>query len=439
MAEKKHLGEMLVELGVISAQDLKVALEAQRQMPAPLGVTLVELGMAKEEQILPILCQQLNKIDVTFSLGKDTAPPSINSITDALQYLVERAIKEGATDLHLEPTASGVMVRIRIDGILHEIGAPPILATQYPAAVSRVKILCNLDIAEKRVPQDGRTTFKVGGVEYDTRISVLPSQYGESVAIRVLHTDVRLGLDKIGLDSKTYQTFLKILERHTGLVLVTGPTGSGKTTTLYACLDRLNDSTKKIVTVEDPIEYTLAGVIQMQVQPNIELSFGRLLRSVLRHDPNILMVGEIRDGETAEAAVRMALTGHLVFSTIHTNDAAATVTRLMDMGIEPYLVASSLSCVVAQRLVRTVCRECSGRRCMTCLGLGLKGRIGIFECLFIDEEMRKLITRRPTADELRKLAKEHGMRTLHEDGVAKVKAGITTQEELDRVIYSDDT
>ncbi len=436
--DKKPLGEMLVEKGVISAQDLKVALEAQRQMPAPLGVTLVELGMAKEEQILPILHQQLNRIDVILAPGDDIVK-RISSVTDALQYLMELAVNEGGTDLHLEPTAIGVKVRIRIDGILHQVGAPPVLCTQYPAAVPRVKILCSLDISEKRIPQDGRATFKVMGKELDIRVSVLPSQYGESIAIRILQSQATpLELSNIGLNPKVYEVLLKVLQRNNGLILVTGPTGSGKTTTLYACLDSLNDSTKKIVTVEDPIEYTLPGVIQMQVQPSINLTFTRLLRSVLRHDPNILMVGEIRDTETADVSIRMALTGHLVFSTIHTSDAASTIARLLDMGIEPYLVSSSLSCVIAERLVRTVCRFCKGKRCISCLGLGLKGRTGIFECLIVNEELRKLILKRPTADEIRQRVKKYGMVTLREEGAEKIKAGITTREELDRVIHSDD-
>ncbi len=426
-----------MEAGVITAQELKVALEAQRQAPAPLGVTLVQLGMATQEEILPILAQQLNRIDVTLYPTQGFAVGA-TSVTEALQQLMDQAVTEGATDLHLEPQATGAKIRVRIDGILHEVGTPPIFNTQYPAVVSRVKILCSLDIAEKRMPQDGRATIHVGDRELDLRISVLPSRYGESVVIRILQTEIPLGLSSLGMDPKTLEVLLRLLTRRSGMVLVTGPTGSGKTTTLYACLDELNDATKKIVTIEDPIEYTLPGAVQMQVKPSIDLTFGRYLRSVLRHDPNILMVGEIRDTETAEVAIRMALTGHLVLSTVHTNDAATTVTRLLDMGIEPYLVASSLSCAIAQRLVRTICRKCGGKRCVACLGLGLKGRTGIFECLVVEEDIRKLILAHASAEEVQELARSRGMRTLYEDGLAKVQAGITTQEELERVIHSDE-
>ena len=434
---RQPLGQMLVEARVITSQDLKVALEAQRQAPAPLGVTLVQLGIATEEKILPVLAQQLNQIGVSLVPPKGKGPQRV-TVAEALEELISQAVEEGATDIHFEPAVGGVKIRVRIDGILHEMAVPAVIQAQYAALVSRVKILCNLDIAEKRLPQDGRTSAKVGDREYDLRVSVLPSRYGESVVVRILQTELPLGLSNLGLDEKALEILTQILQRHSGLILVTGPTGSGKTTTLYACLDKLNNSTRKIVTVEDPIEYTLAGVIQMQVKPSIELTFGRYLRSVLRHDPNILMVGEIRDTETAEVAIRMALTGHLVLSTLHTRDAASSITRLLEMGIEPYLVASSLSCVIAQRLVRTICPRCQGRRCVGCVGLGLKGRTGIFEFLVVDDEVRPLILRHASAAEIRESARSRGMRTLYEDGMNKVRAGITTQEELSRVIHSDE-
>ncbi len=428
---------MLVAAGVITAQDLQVALEAQRQAPAPLGLTLVQLGIATEEKILPVLAQQLNQIGVSLAPPKGKGPQRI-TVADALQELTAQAVEEGATDLHFEPAVGGVKIRIRVDGILHEMGVPPVISSQYPAVVSRIKILCNLDIAEKRLPQDGRTAVAVKGREYDLRVSVLPSRYGESVVIRILQTELPLALTHLGLDEKALGILTKILERHSGLILVTGPTGSGKTTTLYACLQELNDSTRKIVTVEDPLVYTLAGALQLQVYPSIELTFGRYVRSVLRHDPNILMVGEIRDTETAEVAIRMALTGHLVLSTLHTKDAASSIARLLEMGIEPYLVASSLSCVIAQRLVRTICPRCQGRRCVGCVGLGLKGRTGIFEFLLVDDEIRENILRRGSAAEIRESARSRGMRTLYEDGLTKVQQEITTREELDRVIHSDE-
>ncbi len=434
---RRPLGEMLVEAGIMTAQDLKVALEAQRQAPAPLGVTLVQLGIATEEQILPILAQQLNRVDVTLTPQK-RKEGSHASVSDALQQLLGHAVEAGATDLHFEPVAAGVSVRIRIDGILREMEALPILQTQYPAMVSRIKIMCNLDIAEKRMPQDGSTNVQVGDRKLDLRISILPTRYGESVVIRILQGDLPIELENIGMDSTILQMLRSLLERRSGMILATGPTGSGKTTTLYACLNRLNNSTRKIVTVEDPIEYTLPGALQMQVNPAIDLTFSRFLRSVLRHDPNVIMVGEIRDLETAEVAIRMALTGHLVLSTLHTNDAASTITRFLEMGIEPYLVASSLSFTIAQRLTRTICSRCKGKKCVNCLGTGLRGRTGIFECLTIDEEIRKLILNRASANEILEKAVSRGMRTLYDDGLTKVAAGITTQEELDRVIHSDD-
>ncbi len=436
-ADEKLLGQMLIKAGVISEQHLKVALESQRENPAPLGVTLVKLGIAKEEDILPILAEQLNRIDVVLDVSKNADTES-KSVLEALDKLIVRFIEKGVSDLHFEPEAAGVKMRIRVDGILHEVDPPTVLKHDYAATVSRIKVMCNLDIAEKRLPQDGRTSMKSGGREMDLRISILPARYGEAVVIRFLQTDIPVGLPQLGLDAAFLDIYQKLLQRHHGIILVTGPTGSGKTTTLYASLDYLNDSTKKIVTIEDPIEYSLPGVLQMQVKPTIELTFGKLLRSVLRHDPDVLMIGEVRDTETAEVAIRMALTGHLVLSTLHTNDAASYVARLLDMGVEPYLVASSVSCVIPQRLVRRVCSECKGKRCRACLWLGLKGRAGIFECLVMDEPMRKLVTHHASSEEIREYATVHGMRTLYQDGLEKIQAGITTQDELGRVIRSDE-
>ncbi len=424
-----------MEAGIITAQDLRVALESQRNEPAPLGTTLVRLGIALEEEILPILARQLNRIDVALE-EKDI--PAATSLSEALEQLLVEAIQAGSTDVHFEPVQEDAKIRVRIDGILREMELPALMKGQYPATVSRIKILCNLDIAEKRMPQEGRTTIRARDRQMDLRVSILPSRYGESVVIRVLDTEIPLGLPSLGMDREMLDCLEKILTRRSGLILVTGPTGCGKTTTLYACLDRLNDSTRKIVTIEDPIEYTLSGAIQMQVMAQIDLSFGRLLRTVLRHDPNIIMVGEIRDQETAEIAIRTALTGHLVLSTLHTNDAASTVTRLMEMGIEPYLVSSALSCIIAQRLVRTLCSRCAGKGCLVCLGQGLKGRTGIFEFLSVDEAVRDLILKQASVEEIRQCARARGMTALYDNGLSKVHADITTQEELDRVIHQDE-
>ena len=437
MSENKQpLGEMLVEAGVITSQDLKVALESQRHVPAPLGVTLVELGIAREEDILPILAQQLNRVDVSLAV-RERDPDQLN-VTDALQQVLSDAVEAGATDIHLEPVQADVKIRVRIDGLLREMAVPRIIKNQYQAAVSSVKVMCNLDIAEKRMPQEGRTTITAGDQTFDLRVSILPSHNGESVVARVIQSENPRKLSVLGMDQKTLDVIEKVLLRRSGLFLVTGPTGSGKTSTLYGCLQRLNEATRKIVTIEDPIEYTLPEAIQIQVQPQIDLTFGRLLRTVLRHDPNVVMVGEIRDLETAEIAIRTALTGHMVLSTLHTNDAASSITRLLEMGIEPYLVASSLICCLAQRLVRTICKRCQGKRCMACLGVGLKGRTGIFECLVADEEIRSMTLKRASVEEIRQYARSRGMTTLYEDGMKKVQAGSTTQDEVERVIHSDE-
>lgn len=429
------LGEMLVEAGVITSQDLRVALESQKQVPAPLGITLVDLGIATEEQVLPILALQLNRIDVRLA-AKEEEP---DSIPEAIQYIISNAVEAGATDIHFEPyTSSDIKVRVRIDGALREMHVPAVIRGQYPAAVARIKVMCSLDISEKRMPQEGRTGIKVGSRELDLRVSILPSRHGESVVMRVLYSELPLSLSSLGMDPKTLESLERMLARKSGLIVVSGPTGCGKTTTLYACLGRLNHDSRKIVTIEDPIEYTLPGAIQMQVTPQIDLTFSRLLKTVLRHDPNVIMVGEIRDLETAEIAIRTALTGHLVLSTIHTSDACSTVTRLLEMGVEPYLVSSSLSCSIAQKLVRTVCPRCQGKRCVSCMGQGLKGRTGIFEALVMDDQVRAMTLRQASVEEIRQHARSKGMTTLFEDGMSKVRAGITTREELERVIHNDE-
>ena len=362
MPEKKMkpLGEMLVDAGVINRQDLEVALESQKQVPAPLAKTLVQLGIAEESEILPILCRQLNVVDASiYPLGVEEA----TSVSDALDQMFRQAAEVNATDIHFEPTEQGMKVRVRMDGILRELDTAQVLKKQYVAAVSRVKILCGLDIAEKRMPQEGRTTVRVQDTTMDLRVSVLPSRFGESIVLRILHSENPMGLSALGMEPGIQASFERLLQHRSGLILVTGPTGCGKTTTLYAGMEHLNDDRKKIVTIEDPIEYSLTGAIQMQVAPSIGLTFERLLRTVLRHDPDVVMVGEVRDIEATEVAIRTALTGHLVLSTLHTNDAASTIIRLLEMGVEPYLVASSLSCIIAQSLVRKLCPKCEGKRC----------------------------------------------------------------------------
>jgi len=377
-----------------------------------------------------------------------------------VNQLIAKAVEARASDIHIEPFENTLRVRYRIDGVLRDVEAP---ANRFRAAiVSRVKIMARLNIAERRLPQDGRIKLAVRGTPIDLRVSTIPTMHGEGVVLRVLdRTGVKLDFAGLGLTGPRLETFLEIVERPHGIVLVTGPTGSGKTTTLYAALVRLNAPDKKILTVEDPIEYQLDGINQIQVKPSIGLSFAHVLRSILRQDPDIIMVGEIRDVETAEIAIQAALTGHLVLSTLHTNDAAGTITRLLDMGAQDYLLTSTLNGVMSQRLVRTLCTACrergpalpeaieqlglrrlqpqgeiflyQPRGCEACNGTGFVGRTGLAEVLVVSDEIRRLILRRAEARELHRAAVAEGMRTMYDDGMEKALAGITTVEEVLRV------
>ncbi|RMD61460.1 MAG: type II secretion system protein GspE [Alphaproteobacteria bacterium] len=377
-----------------------------------------------------------------------------------VNQLITRAVEARASDIHIEPFETALRVRFRIDGVLREIEPPP---NRFRAAiVSRIKIMAKLNIAERRLPQDGRIKLAIRGTPIDLRVSTVPTMHGEGVVLRVLdRTGVQLDLAALGVGDRTLHTFLRILERPHGIVLVTGPTGSGKTTTLYASLVRLNSPDKKILTVEDPIEYQLDGINQIQVKPSIGLSFANVLRSILRQDPDIIMIGEIRDSETAEIAIQAALTGHLVLSTLHTNDAASTISRLLDMGAEDYLLTSTLNGVAAQRLVRTLCTNCRTREpalpeiveqlglrrytaepdiylykaegCEECNGTGFRGRSSLIEILVVTDAIRRLILRRAEAMELHRAAVEEGMRTMFDDGMEKALAGLTTVEEVLRV------
>ncbi len=352
------------------------------------------------------------------------------------QLLLE-AVRDRATDVHLEPYEKRLLIRYRIDGILYEVPVSADMKRFHSGIVSRVKVMCNLNVAEHRLPQDGRTKVKVGGRDLDLRVSILPAAFGESVMIRLLSTNVVLGLEQIGLLPDHLALLEKMVVKPHGIVFVSGPTGAGKTTTLYAALARMNDRKRKVITIEDPIEYLMPGITQIQVHPKIDFTFAAALRSVLRHDPDVVMLGEVRDFETAETAIRTALTGHLVFSTLHTNDAAGCMTRLLDMGIEPYLAASSLECAIAVRLVRLICPECRAKGCPQCRQTGYKGRTGIFEFLVLDEDIRALVLRRASAGEITKMACSKGMRTLREDGMEKVRRGLTTIEEVMRVTEMD--
>ena len=359
-----------------------------------------------------------------------------------INALLTQATRDGASDIHVEAFENTSLVRFRIDGTLRDVVRPK--RGLHQALVSRIKIMAQLDIAEKRLPQDGRITLRVGGRALDVRVSTLPTGHGERVVLRLLEKDLaRLDLTNLGMADRTLATFDRLAHQPHGIVLVTGPTGSGKSTTLYAAIRRLDSSTTNIMTVEDPIEYDIDGIGQTQVNAKIEMTFARALRSILRQDPDVVMIGEIRDLETAQIAVQASLTGHLVLATLHTNDAASAVTRLIDMGVEPFLLASSLLAVLAQRLIRKLCQNCkqpdpAGRGfvpvgCPQCGQTGYQGRTGIYELLTVDEALRALVHRGASDGEIRALAEAASMVPLRADAMRWIAAGLTSQEEVLRV------
>ena len=387
------------------------------------------------------------------------------SVIKFVNQIVIEAYNDRATDIHFEPFENELRIRYRIDGVLYEITAPHTIARFQSAIVSRIKIMADLNIAEKRLPQDGRIKLNLSNQEIDLRVAIIPTLFGESMNIRILPKGkIVLGLEQLGLVDANLARILSLIQKPHGIVLVTGPTGSGKTTTLYASLNKINSADKKIITIEDPIEYQLRGVTQIQVRPKIDLTFANGLRSILRMDPDVIMVGEMRDFETAEIAIRASLTGHLVFSTLHTNDAPGAVTRLVDMGIEPFLVSSSIEAVLAQRLVRVLCPKCKtaytpeenllkeiglnkaienkeagettlykARGCEECMQTGYKGRTGIYELVLVDDEIRKLVLERTSTDVIKQKAIASGMMTLRQYGWSKVLAGVTSVDEILRV------
>lgn len=560
------LGELLVQKGLISNEQLEQALRHQKKTGYFLGATLVALGFLKEEHVYPIIAEQLNvkyvklegfkidpatieKVPAKFACHYKVIPISLkgnvltlavsdpmdihllddikllldfdietalagdNDILDAIKkyygigaetiekmigqtkeafedqllpsaktediqdmaedasiirfvnQIMLEAYQERATDIHIEPFEKELKIRYRIDGVLYDAAIPPTIKYFQAAIISRIKIMAGLNIAERRLPQDGRIKIRVGNADLDIRVSILPTPYGESVDLRILSTGMLFSLPTLGLFENDLRILEEMIKKPHGIIFVTGPTGSGKTTTLYACLMKINDFTKKIITIEDPIEYRMDGITQMQVMPKIGFTFAEGLRSSLRHDPDIMMVGEVRDTETAEIAIRVALTGHLVFSTLHTNDAAGAITRMLDMGIEPYLAASSVQCIIAQRLVRTICNKCKmplkdkkpalkkinflkeipqgadldkieiyeGKGCEECKFTGYKGRTGIYEFLALSEPITELILKRTSADQIKRKALELGMHTLLQDGLEKVIKGLTTIGEVARV------
>tara|TARA_B100000482_G_scaffold115480_1_gene83379 strand:+ start:436 stop:2106 length:1671 start_codon:yes stop_codon:yes gene_type:complete len=383
------------------------------------------------------------------------------SVIKLVNEIILEAINERASDIHIEPFEKTLSIRYRIDGVLQEAAMPPQINRFKAAIISRVKILSNMNIAERRLPQDGRIKFSVGSRQVDVRVSVIPMIFGEGVVMRILDkTTVLYSLTELGLDEETFDQFKTLIAKPHGIFLVTGPTGSGKTTTLYAALNAIVGSEKKVITTEDPVEYNLDGVNQIPVDHKVGMSFAMGLRAILRHDPDVVMIGEIRDLETAQAATQASLTGHLVLSTLHTNDAASAATRLIDMGVEPFLVSSTLSGVMAQRLVRVICPSCknevnlkkaglpknlkwpkggkvyNGVGCRACRNSGYRGRTGLYELLMMNEELGEQIIERVAASELVRIGRANGMRMLSEDGWVKVREGITTPDEVMRVTAS---
>jgi type II secretion system protein E len=387
------------------------------------------------------------------------------SIVKFVNQVIWEAYKDRATDIHFEPMEDELRIRYRVDGVLHQTSMPPQLKRFQAAIVSRIKVMANMDIAEKRLPQDGRIGLSIHGEDLDIRVSTIPTVYGESVSLRLLtRKSGLLGLESIGMNPKDEAIIRKLIYKPNGILLVTGPTGSGKSTTLYACLHTINSIEQRIITVEEPIEYEMKGINQIQVRPEIGLTFAMGLRHILRQDPDVIMVGEIRDFETAEIAIRASLTGHLVFSTLHTNDSAGAITRLIDMGVEPFLVASSVEAIIAQRLVRILCDQCKrplkpdnpalksiasvkelvgstvyeAVGCEKCRRSGYHGRLGIFENLLVTDAIRPLIVARESANVIKRKGLDQGMQTLRDDGWVKVRNGTTTIEEILRVTEEEE-
>ncbi len=436
------LGEHTGELQIVYATtpyflaDITYALGMT--LDTPIGIKLIRRTFL--DRILGKLFQNNNEEEILADNDESNLRNLAGEakIVRTVNDIFTRALEMNASDIHIEPGEDNVSVRCRVDGVLTEILSCPL--SQFPAIASRIKLIGGLNIAESRLPQDGRTNFHIGRVELDMRISTIPILTGESIVLRLLNKEaVAFDLATLGMGTEIHNKFDKLIHIPHGIILVVGPTGSGKTTTLYSVISQLNDRKNKIITIEDPVEYQLPGLSQMQVNSKIGVTFAAGLRHIVRQDPDIVLVGEIRDKETADIAINAALTGHLVLSTLHTNDAVGAVARLIDMGVEPFLIASALFGVLSQRLVRRLCPECKGEgkdsegsRCRRCNGTGFKGRQGIFELLIIDDEIRHAITSSLPSSELEKIARKNGMTTLYEDGLKKVEQNITTLDELHR-------
>src|SRR6266581_4323900 len=456
MSQALHL-QPLDDVSVLLKAPVEPILSPEREVIGALN-RLYETGALTAAKVIEDLdAQALGRLAHELEGPQDILDHDAEApIIQLVNLILSQAVRDRASDIHIEPFERSLKVRYRIDGILHEVLSPP--KALQPRITSRLKVMADLNIAETRLPQDGRIAIRVRNHEIDIRVSVVPTAFGERLVLRLLDkSGAVLTLEEIGFAPELFPLYNRLIRRSHGIILVTGPTGSGKSTTLYATLLRLNSAELNIITVEDPIEYQLNGVGQIQVNPKIDLTFANGLRSILRQDPDIIMVGEIRDRETAEIAIQASLTGHLVFSTLHTNDAASAVTRLIDMGVEPFMVASTLSAVLAQRLVRIICPHCKeaykpereyagitlpetlyrGRGCEKCFNLGSIGRSGIYELLLIDSELTSMIIRQTPAGAIKEYAVSRGMRTLREDGLAKAAAGITTIEEVLRVTQEE--
>lgn len=463
MADPQNVGA-LDDLRNFLGYDVRGAVSNLQEVEA----SIVKNYADKEESIEDVISQLEQPEDSEGKQLRDLA--SAEELSDAapirklLNMVLLLAIKDQASDIHFEPFEDEFKIRVRADGVLYEMVPPPLHLAS--AIITRIKVMAELDIAERRLPQDGRIELSVGGNPVDLRVSVLPTMFGEAVVLRVLdRTVVQLDLNKVGMDAGTLSNFRELIKIPNGIVLVTGPTGSGKTTTLYSALNELNDIETKIITTEDPIEYEIDGLIQVPVNPDIEVTFANVLRAILRHDPDKILVGEIRDYETAEIAVQSALTGHLVFSTLHTNDAPSAITRLRDMGVPSFLITATLEAVLAQRLVRRICVECRtefepsdellmelqlpieqarkykfyyGKGCGRCNNSGYKGRVGLFELLFITDDIRDMVTSDASVDDVRNYARSQGMTTLRESGLKLIFDGQTTIDEVVRETVMED-
>ena len=457
--QKLHIAD---ELKVLLGLNVKVAVATEAEI-----AKFVKKNYEEEDSILGLIEQADADVDLKAAARLDVDKMDIAGaealaesapVRKLLNMVLLMAVKENASDIHFEPFEDKFRIRIKADGVLQEIPDPsPHLAF---AITTRIKVLSNLDIAERRLPQDGRIELLSGGNPVEFRVSVLPTLFGESVVMRVLDRGVvSLNLEKLGMDPDILESFRKMIHRPNGIILVTGPTGSGKTTTLYSALTELNDIEEKLITTEDPVEYDIDGIVQVPIDNDIGVSFAAALRAILRQDPDRILVGEIRDTETAEIAVQAALTGHMVFSTLHTNDAPSTVTRLRDMGVPPFLITATVEAIMAQRLVRRICGNCKeeiqpdadmladleltsdevigkkfyrGKGCDACKGTGYKGRLGLYEFMVMNDELRGLVARNASTEEIREVARKHGMITLRDSGMQNMFLGNTTADEVIR-------